>query len=103
MKPQFTPGPWSIRVAKGTVTLEANDGAEIARNLATYNGQPLSENKEANARLIAAAPDMLEALEEILGAFHGYGDASDELWMAIEKADRAVDKALRGVITFDDD
>lgn len=50
--------------------------------------------REANARLIAAAPDLLEALEEILGhnyiAFVEEGPISDDEW---KRAKAAIAKA----------
>ncbi|MDE2232510.1 MAG: hypothetical protein KGJ90_00060 [Patescibacteria group bacterium] len=56
----------------------------------------------ANARLIAAAPDLLESLEQLSGAFQamactGNINASTEEWTALnkwcDKADAAIDKA----------
>lgn len=53
MKPKFTPGPWIYDDIYGLILAKTN-GAEIA---ACHSGI------EANARLIAAAPEMLAALE----------------------------------------
>lgn len=50
-----TPGPWHIR---GKQSIRGHGGEYIAKT----NWQ----NGEANARLIAAAPDLLEALETSL-------------------------------------
>jgi len=59
MNTQHTPGPWKI------TSLEFIDdslGGGIAR---VYSRQTRSlEELEANARLIAAAPEMLEALKD---------------------------------------
>ena len=57
MKAQHTPGPWSID-PEGSIAVTIEGG----------NGEPICDvygaNKEADAYLIAAAPDLLEALEE---------------------------------------
>lgn len=77
-KPQgHTPGPWAYRPDKyddwGTV--KGGDGFVIcqARDYRFSDDDHLSECRrngvdpwEANARLIAAAPDMLEALKEFV-------------------------------------
>lgn len=46
---------------------------------------------EANAKLIASAPDLLEACKELLGLleFHGYKNSTE-----IYKAQQAINKAL---------
>ncbi|PAL21022.1 hypothetical protein [Acetobacter syzygii] len=58
---QFTPGPWRVRFGNiGHVTAE--NGALVAKC------QRLTSlcNLQANARLIAAAPDLYEALERVI-------------------------------------
>lgn len=74
-KMKHTPGKWEIRKGKrkDTVSVET-DAAYIAE----VYGQDYDDG-EANARLIAAAPDMLEALkrsmdfaQEILNLLVGY-------------------------------
>lgn len=60
MKTDFTPGPWT---QTGT-NVRTKDGGLIctAANHWADTTTPLVE-KEANARLISAAPELLEALE----------------------------------------
>ena len=66
MKNQHTPGPWEadIRIAQAMVTdSNGNAIADIARHEFSDTEQSYSDQKiEANARLIAAAPDLLSAL-----------------------------------------
>jgi hypothetical protein len=67
MKTQHTPGPW--------VTMPTNDGFAIKEKellergfsdrIAEINHYP-KETAQANARLIAAAPELLEALEYVV-------------------------------------
>jgi len=58
---QHTPGPWKI-VKKGVFNIRfvGADGFGIA------DTTEVDEREKANARLIAAAPDMLEALKYIV-------------------------------------
>ncbi len=65
-----TPSPWKTRRANpiGNITITASNGCEVA--FATteawgYGGPPLNETK-ANARLIAAAPELLASLQAII-------------------------------------
>lgn len=52
-----TPGPWRLELA--------NSGARIAADKDTHICAALAGNR-ANARLIAAAPEMLAALKEVV-------------------------------------
>ena len=59
----YTPGPWEWDKSMGTwVKMDGRVGARII-GIGKYPEVSDSE-VHANARLIAAAPDMLEALEE---------------------------------------
>lgn len=61
-----TPGPWSVRDADTVAYIQSGRAARIAdvhSFLPTFG--PGREERNANARLIAAAPDMLEALQYI--------------------------------------
>ena len=58
-----TPGPWEWE--DGEYVLWAQGGRKII-DTAPYEGMWIvAENEEANARLIAAAPDLLEALDNL--------------------------------------
>jgi hypothetical protein len=63
-----TPGPWHLNTLETVLySVHANRGcvAEISRG--TMNEVPANEI-EANARLIAAAPELLAALEALIDA-----------------------------------
>jgi hypothetical protein len=68
MGQQYTPGPW-------TTTQAGNDYEEITadggRVIATTSTDDDKGEQKANARLIAAAPELVEAL---LGLSQGWGD-----------------------------
>lgn len=80
MSDKHTPGPWNVLPAEneqGGFDIDSEYGYHIAE---TIGG--LDYEEEANARLIAAAPDLLEALIRLLpmaedGAFQ-YGGKPDE-------------------------
>ena len=58
MNTQHTPGPWRIGIQNYHAIITGPHGLPVARTQACHD-----ENWEANARLIAAAPELLEALE----------------------------------------
>lgn len=64
-----TPGPWTIRHGTNIFAARTDVGHEgCICNTGSHgsNHQDCGPENEANARLIAAAPDMLEALEQAL-------------------------------------
>lgn len=68
METSFTPGPWfANRNGFSTVYIEAKIGGGLIQEIAACgpnaNGQ---YEQEANARLISAAPELLEALQQAI-------------------------------------
>ena len=68
-----TPGPWSIDDAGAWINIygSESDDANIVAKIEITDGSTDylhdQETARANARLIAAAPELLEALEALLG------------------------------------
>ena len=64
----FTPGPWVV-VGRLTKYVEARLVGGLIQEVAacgpTMADEGYGQQQEANARLIAAAPDLLEALQEL--------------------------------------
>jgi len=67
MKTKYTPGPWEVKGSKidseyGTVATTESHGASLEKDgrFGAY------KDYEANAKLIAAAPELLEALEYLV-------------------------------------
>jgi len=70
---KYTPGPWrttglNVRSGDALVAVVVDQWA--------YEKTPEPE-KNANARLIAAAPDLLEALKTMVRAFHTYAPKTE--------------------------
>ncbi len=65
-KPKFTPGPWRYSKALPNL-IECREGRKqyLYTVCQLGEGSGWSKNKEANAALIAAAPEMYEGLKEI--------------------------------------
>ena len=95
---KHTPGPWSVerRSAEDVRIVDGNPNTTIA-TLGNWLPEFRAE-RDANASLIAAAPDMVEALEDacrVLAQLDGAipNSAHHEEW----KACRAALKKARGV------
>jgi hypothetical protein len=93
---KHTPGPWQLRIGKtcsNEVTAQSKRGKTwvIARTTGAKVGR---EQDDANANLIAAAPDMLHALEYIVNHCRVFCDESMDIdGMATEDAINALKKA----------
>lgn len=64
MKPKHTPGPWKL-INTGENIFIGPDQFMTAAYIAKASGFD-SQERDANARLIAVAPEMLHALKEVL-------------------------------------
>lgn len=81
--------PWSDKVKPGnTPTFADYRGAHICY-IEFNTGVPTKAQAEANARLIAAAPELLEALKEALKDY----DPAESWGSVIDKGLRAIAKA----------
>ena len=87
---KHTPGPW--RVVKDPTNLSLQ---VYGQTLALFECWRRSDEQTelANARLIAAAPDLLDALDYMLNVCHAIDAQGDE---AHEKARAAIAKATGG-------
>jgi len=89
---KHTPGPWLIQQGDewtdGIVTLHGHneDGTPIYWTVASYNRQ--RDEAKANARLIACAPELLEALRPLTKGVYWITDAQVKAALsAIAKAE----------------
>lgn len=82
-KATHTAGPWqAYEASSGLWSVRASDGGRVARELG-----------DADARLIAAAPELLEALEGVLGELLSTGRTSPLIEKTIERARDTIDAA----------
>jgi len=82
---KHTPGPWKLGKVADTVITEAI--APIFKShLEYYGGELIAESISINAdrHLIATAPDMLNALEEVL-KFHDEHEHDLNVWENVRK------------------
>jgi hypothetical protein len=71
---KYTPGPWFAVEYAGYFNIQSQDGYGEKYNLLDREED---ENAEANAKLIAASPDLLEALQDVMAQMSGrYEDKS---------------------------
>ena len=82
---KHTPGPWAYCWTYGRVLVFQKGESTIAA--VPYDGDSEIPQAEANARLISAAPELLEALKFLMTA-HG-----EQLDLAFEQAQSAIAKA----------
>jgi hypothetical protein len=87
MSAQHTPGPWRVKSERWVVATRGEHEGEILI-APTYWMEVAPDEAAANARLIAAAPDLLDCCTKALAAWTGDGPAIDldTLRAAIAKA-----------------
>lgn len=74
MKTEHTPGPWTIPTAPSLHHEHSIDIVGENVHIVTIHGIGDREERNANAYLIAAAPEMLDALNEAEDALSWYSD-----------------------------
>lgn len=99
-KTAHTAGPWWVSsVQHGTVYVEARalESRMVQEVAAVGPKEGGSEQRDADARLIAAAPELLEALERVIGtvehAYHTSPDTDGSLWADVMACREAIAKA----------
>ena len=90
---KHTPGPWYALRGQRNISIRYKTGDRLLPmvNVASVRGQFPTDcpygSSEANARLIAAAPELLEALQFVMTA------SGEQLSTAFEQAEAAIAKA----------
>lgn len=87
-----TPGPWNYCAEEPDWVTDSNDNIAVAM-VTRYNTD--AEAQHANAKLIAAAPDLLEALQRITPLYEALmRDCGLEHKEMIATSHAAINKAL---------
>lgn len=95
---KHTRGPWRTGPVDDTI-IKGADGSIIANVDGDYNQPDTWPIMEANARLIAAAPDLLAALEAVVdchAALTRHVGHSDDTAVCLVTARAAIAKAKEG-------
>lgn len=94
---KHTPGPWHVHhpFSQRSESVETEVWAGTTPVAQVTNLYATREQREANARLIAAAPLMLAALERIIAAYDGSNpsDLPPHVTMALFEGIEAIDQA----------
>ena len=83
-----TPGPWGIYTPEHDVTAWDEEADQTVTVAIMADDEP-NKTREANARLIATAPDLLEALQSLLASLENI-DFSHLDYLAREDGDGSV-------------
>lgn len=96
-KPMWTPRPWIACDADAGwwAVFRESDGSEICRLYDESDDAMQSGSDEANAHLIAAAPEMYEALERWLRLATNPQISSETYWREWPSIRNAADAALK--------
>ena len=99
MTANHTPGPWYALRGQRNISIRHKTGDRLLPmvNVASVRGQFPTDcpygSSEANARLIAAAPELLEALQKMLPELRGLSIVSDTAAEMLREAEAAIAKA----------
>lgn len=98
---QHTPGPWTLLTGEydNGMTRKVIADKRDPRDASTFYAMIAGDApcREANARLIAAAPDLLAALEEALPLLNNGCDSGCTVYSCLrERARAAIHKATGG-------
>ena len=97
MSAQYTPGPWAVTTVGSCHGIHPaasdNERDDICRvvphNYHPDGWQAAKGEAEANARLIAAAPELLAALQDMVGAYQRHFDVMPVAWQTYDDIARA--------------
>jgi hypothetical protein len=83
-----TPGPWTVDLGARDLVRNATNGERIAK----VHGGLTYDETVANARLIAAAPDLLKLLREVMDVVEVVLDDESEMDTWLDHARAAIAK-----------
>jgi hypothetical protein len=97
MNATHTPAPWQYHLGRGKnprFHIQTLSGYQIASTPEISLAKVESTEQEANARLIAAAPELLSALQELIAEADSTGGNTRQVTRySVDKARSAITKA----------
>ena len=90
---KFTPGPWNNMPKTEYVPICKQDEVGLALGFINSTNLERTAEGKANAYLIAAAPDLLEALEQMIDEYGTAGDGWTRNNKALRDAREVISKA----------
>lgn len=90
MSAKHTPGPWRATLVNDTgwaVGPNTADGPDYVADVHMLTTGRSDEDSAANARLIAAAPELLDALRALVSTERPWDEVHDQALRAIAKAE----------------
>lgn len=87
--PLFVPGPWKYHLGRGAnprFHVQTSGGYQIVSTPEIRGSTEVDAATEANARLVAAAPDLLEALQTCAGELAAIPAFGDDIGKQTSKA-----------------
>ena len=87
---EYTPGPWQMEVIKGGafgtfLCITRGRGTDAILQIHWHN-RPINEEDRANARLIAAAPELLTACKLLDSAYEAGEESGSVSWEDLDNA-----------------
>ena len=99
MKTKHTPGPWMSRLVGGNnwhVVADSPNVKGLAQTVCDINGPWNPSNYAANAKLIAACPDLLAACQALIDAYRiGERNGGSVDWSDLDAAHSLAKGAMR--------
>ena len=92
MEKKYTPAPWFVgsKLNSGTIIVTALHADHWPALVPEFNELAREPEQQANARLIASAPALLEALEECVGLLQALVDPWASMQATIARAQAAI-------------
>jgi hypothetical protein len=92
-KTSYTPGPWSAEECRSGFAVYANKSGDAVVRTEDDEGRYGPIDNEANARLIASAPELLAVLKRLCSTFCACCYGSTRAGAEWREARAAIDKA----------
>ncbi len=95
---KYTPGPWRYLCGQVEAVTDGRPGLVVRRKIADISiAYMASDERDANAALIAAAPDMAEASGALLAKLDQFAaEIAEPMFVEERETSRAALKSARG-------